>query len=112
MNRRAPRIAPFIVGTRLRYIGTRVIHECTGGGPDTLILGPGLEVVIDRVNAGRRGTGKQLEDQDGPMFCDDGDPLLDETKDGYSVYSIVDSSGRKHGRCIYATSANEWAVIS
>ena len=110
--RRAPKAPPFAVGTKLRYIGKHVIHTAFGGGPGTMILGPGLEVVIDRVVAGRRGTGEPLRDEDGPMVDDDGEPYIDKTKDGYSVYSITDATSRKRsGRCIHADSAHEWEVI-
>ena len=111
--RRAPEPAPFAVGTKLRYIGKHIIHTAFGGSPGTMILGPGLEVVIDRVVAGRRGTGEPLRDEDGPMVDDDGEPYIDKTKDGYSVYSITDATIRKRsGRCIHADSAHEWEVIS
>jgi hypothetical protein len=78
------------------------------------ISGRGLEVVIDEVRLGRRGTGRQLIDEDGPMFHDDGDPMIDETKDGYSVYHVSSDAHTKKasGRCIFPHTAQRWQLSS
>jgi hypothetical protein len=70
-----------------------------------LVIGPGLEVVIDRVHLGRRGTGELLEHDE-----HDDEDYYDETRDGYSVY-VVKANGRDHGRCIRPQNAKDWDVI-
>ncbi len=48
-----------------------------------------LEVTITEVRPGRRGTLRHCRDENGPMYWDDtGEPILDETDDGYSVYFV------------------------
>ncbi len=42
---------------------------------------------------------------------DDGEPMIDETRDGYSVYHVVRGTGhaaRMSGRCIHPDSAHKW----
>lgn len=79
------------------------------------VSGAGIEVVIDHVVTGRRGTGRQLRDEDGPMFYeDDGEPMLDTTKDGYSVYYVVRGTGKAakmSGRCISPDAVHKWKVL-
>lgn len=114
---RKPKAPPFKVGTKLRYIGTRhVTASFSATGPKAEILAPGMVVTVERVELGRQGTGRQLRDEDGPMFYeDDGEPILDTTKDGYSVYSVPEPSpmfpGHRHGRCILVKNKHEWQVV-
>jgi hypothetical protein len=121
---RDPLLPPFPVGTRLRCIEGHDAHvanvECprdirTHPGDWVRISGIGIEVTIDRVELGHRGTGRQLRDEDGPMCHDDGEPMLDETRDGYSVYHVVRGAGqaaRMSGRCIDPSGAHRWQVLS
>jgi hypothetical protein len=49
------------------------------------------------------------------MYDDDGNPLLDETRDAYSVYHVVRGTGdaaKMSGRCIDPSSAHRWQVLS
>lgn len=107
---RAPKRPPFAVGTELEYIGTS--HITIGDpGREIAILSPHLVVEIDEVKLGRKGTGQQLRDHDGPMFYEDtGEPILDETQDGWSVYHVIDRDGRAHGRIIRHENAGDWKV--
>lgn len=112
---RAPKRPPFAVGTTLKYVGTsRITGEdfnAKGERVTWTLLEPGMVVEIDEVKLGRRGTGEQLSDHDGPMFDDDGEPYIDETRDGTSCYHVVDPNGRAHGRLILNTTAKEWEVV-
>jgi hypothetical protein len=59
-------------------------------------------------------TGHQLHDHDGPMFHDEGDPILDQTRDGYSVYHVTINNGGKverAGRLIDHDHRKDWKVI-
>ncbi len=107
---RAPRRPPFPVGTRLKYIGSRYITTQWGtDGDSCVVMAPGLVVEIDEAKLGRRGTGQQLCDHDGPMFYEDtGEPIVDETTDGRSCYHLVDPAGRAHGRIV---DPREWEVV-
>lgn len=44
------------------------------------------------------------------IFEDTGEPILDETRDGCSVF-YVEAKGTKHGRLIWAKDKKEWKVI-
>ena len=117
---RDPLPPPFPVGTRLRCVEGHDAYVPSVARPRNLkdhpedwarISGRGIEVMIDRVEQGRRGTGRQLRDEDGSMYDDDGQPMLDETKDGYSVYHVVRGRGTRRkmsGRCIDPSSAHRW----
>lgn len=120
---RRPLPPPFKVGTQLRHDPqTRRGRGYTAAVENARdqrehpedwvqISGPGLEVVVAETKPGRRGTGQQLRDSDGPMFYEDtGEPILDETEDGRSVF-YVEANGRKHGRIIWAKDKKEWKVI-
>lgn len=116
---RPPKPAPFKVGTRLRYCGKTesYTYDIRNGYENKVVVPlcvPGMEVVIAEVRPGRRGTMIHMRDSDGPMYYDDsGDPILDETKDGYSVYYVeAYQSGKKQGRCIHRESANEWEKVA
>jgi hypothetical protein len=109
---------PFPVGARVRYLGTRHVRvalrpsaklEDADAWID--IIAPGIEVVIEAVHDGRRGTGRHLRDEDGPMYDDEGTPYLDETRHGYSVYRGGPAGNRSHGRCIDASKASDWERI-
>lgn len=123
---RDPLPPPFPVGTRLRcvdqqrgasYAGAvRTPRDISKHPEDwALVYGFGLEVTIDKVVAGTRGTGRQLRDEDGLMFYeDDGEPILDETRDGYSVYHVVagdNAPANNSGRAIRAENADKWLVL-
>ncbi len=104
MPDRDPRPAPFPVGLCLRYCGTsRWYADAEGNRP---LLEPGMIVTVAETKRGRQGTLRQLRDEDGPMFDDDGEPLLDTTRDGYSVW--VQANGNR--RMIRPESASEWEV--
>lgn len=124
---RPPRPPPFPIGTKLVCIGDRSnIHTAAVRSPRDItthpedwvrIGGKGIEVVIDEVKPGRAGTGRQCVDGDGPMFYEDtGEPIIDETKDGYSVYHVTTTdrdTGEKtrHGRIIWPDDKASWKVI-
>lgn len=102
MRQRDPLPPPFPVGARVQYLGpTRSTY-----------LQPGDVKVIVRVHAGRRGTGQQLRDDDGPMIYEDtGEPILDETRDGRSVWTYTDERGREQGRLIWPADAHTWRAV-
>lgn len=103
---RAPKQAPFPVGTRLRYLGTmRVWADAEMRQP---LRWPGMEVTVTETRPGRRGTLRQFYDEDGPMEDDNGDPIRDTTRDGYSVW--VQANG--HGLIIWPDAAHEWEVVT
>lgn len=120
---RDPLPAPFPVGTLLRCIESHDAYVPRVERPREIEAHPedwarcsgrGIEVTIDRVEPGRRGTGRQLRDEDGPMIDDAGEPIVDSTKDGYSVYHVVHGVGNKakmSGRCIFPDSAHRWEVL-
>lgn len=120
---RDPLPPPFPVGTRLRCIEGYDAYAAHVERPRDIeahpedwarVSGRGIEVTIERVEPGRRGTGRRLRDEDGPMSDDDGEPMLDETKDGYSVYCVVRGTGnaaKMSGRCIDPGSAHRWQVM-
>lgn len=108
---RDPRPPPFQVGVRLRCIvGPR--HDVTFGlGDDQVrVFGHGLEVVVDEVRPGRRGTGRWIQPSE-VGGDDDEEPFQDETRDGYCVYHVTAASGKRHGRCISWKCVGEWEVI-
>lgn len=120
---RDPLPPPFVVGTRLRCVeGHDAYVACVARPRDIKdhpkdwerLSGRGLEVTIDRIEPGRRGTGRQLRDEDGPLCHDDGEPMLDETQDGYSVYHVVRGGGhaaKRSGRRIDPSRAHRWQVL-
>jgi len=120
---RDPLPPPFSVGTQLRCIEGHEIYvprverarESADHPEDwARVSGRGVEVTIDEVRPGHRGTGRQLRDEDGPMYHDEGEPMLDETRDGYSVYHVVRGEGRaakQSGRCIHPDGARRWQVL-
>lgn len=116
---RLPKPAPFKVGTRLRYKGTTetYTYDIRDGWENKKVIPlcvPGMEVVVAEARPGRRGTLIHMRDSDGPMFWDDtGEPILDETSDGYSVYFVeAYQSGKKQGRCIHRDGAKEWEKLA
>ena len=94
---RAPKKPPFPVGTRLRYTGASTLSTETRSGKTVILMAPGIEQVIDQVHPGFRGTLRQIRDEDGPLYDDTGEPILDETQDGYSVYHVT-VDGQRWGR--------------
>jgi hypothetical protein len=115
---RAPLKPPFAVGTKLRYTGQRKtwtydIDPKTHEKREVPILFPGMEIVIEEVKEGWRGTLRHLSDSEGPMYYEDtGDPILDTTHDGYSIYRVdAIQNGKREGRCIDHDSKHEWEVI-
>ena len=107
---RPPKAAPFRRGTKLRYKGTHEswtydIDPKTRERKLVPLCVPGLIVTIAETRPGRRGTLVHLRDADGPMHYDDtGEPILDETQDGYSVYFVEAwQNGRKQGRASFPT---------
>jgi len=127
-TQRPPKPPPFPVGTKLRCVADRgesyaprvySARDMATHPEDWIrISGKGIEVVIDTVKLGRRGTGRQLVDSDGPMFYDDAEcePIIDTTKDGYSVYHVtipdlVLGKPAKHGRIIHYENRKDWKAI-
>jgi hypothetical protein len=118
---RAPKPAPFAVGTRLKYVGkhesyTYDINPKTREKREVPLQVPGMIVTVNEVRPGRRGTLRHCREHDGSlMYWDDtGEPILDETDDGYSVYFVEAwQNGSKQGRCIHADaeSVAEWEVV-
>lgn len=110
---REPLAPPFAVGARLRYCGAHA--SFFGWGKDggvSPIVAPGVEVVIDAVRPGHRGTLRQISDADGPAYFEDtGDPILDTTRDGYSIFHVTDPVGQTYGRCIDHETASEWVIL-
>ena len=71
------------------------------------LIFPGMLVVIDSVRPGWRGTGRPIP---GQFWDDSGDPILDSTHDGCSVYHPI--PGRTdHGRLISHDDASNWEVV-
>jgi hypothetical protein len=105
----APKPAPFPVGTRLRYRGDRRISSAVDGVTVT-ILAPGIEMTVSSTREGRQGTGRQLRDEDGPMYDDDGEPICDTSRDGYSVVH-PDGHDERFGRAIDPETARQWEVV-
>lgn len=95
-----PKAPPFQVGTRLRYIGERRVYADAVASA-TLLLGPGIEATIARVELGTQGTGRVLHVED------DGDEIVDSTRDGKSIWI----NARGQGRIIWPSTADEWEVI-
>lgn len=119
---RVPLPPPFPVGTRLRCVEGHDAYVARVKHPRDIkdhpedwarVSGRGIEVTIARIEPGHRGTGRRLRDEDGPMFHDNGDPMLDETRDGYSVYHVVRGAGHSEmsGRLIDPSSAHRWRVL-
>jgi len=116
---RQPKAPPFPVGAKLVDCGPHNIGQYVGlVGPKqrtVMIREPGLIVVVASVRAGRQGTLRHLRDEDGPMFDDRGDKVLDWTRDGYSVVVpdglSADDAKEVHGRCVFADDAHEWELI-
>ncbi len=102
-----PKPPPFAVGARVRYVGSRRISSSKRGAPDgelVPVLYPGLEVVIDKVNPGRQGTGAILVHA---SQTDDGEHLIDETTNGHSVWT----NAVGQGRIIWPDAVDEWELI-
>lgn len=76
MNTGAPRPPPFPLGARVEYTGDHEQGDIVDGKERR--LRPGDVGVVVEVRAGRRGTGRQVDELDG-------EPLYDETSDGWSV---------------------------
>jgi hypothetical protein len=117
---REPMPAPFAVGTKLRFIGTTHsytydIDPKTRAKREVPLQVPGMVVTVTEVRPGRRGTLRHCREYDGSlMYWDTGEPILDETDDGYSVYYVEAwQNGRKQGRCIHPDreSTLEWEVV-
>lgn len=100
---RKPKAPPFPVGAQLRYTGDRRVWYEIDGQRIPLIE-PGMIVLIDETRPGRRGTLRQLHDEDED---DNGEPILDTTRDAYSVY--VNVSGQR--RIIWPADAHEWELV-
>jgi len=65
------------------------------------VCGPGIDVTVDEIVQGRRGTGRFIDLEDGE------EPFIDETRDGYSIYHVGG-----HGRCIFREDKKEWERIT
>jgi len=85
---RPPRPAPYPVGTRVRYTGILTLYR--SAEDKTPIFTTGMEFTVSEIRPGRRGTLRQLTEDDGsPAFWEDtGEPILDETRDGWSVVEV------------------------
>lgn len=110
MPDREPLPAPFPVGTRLRYEGTMRTWTHDPDGSLVPLIEPGMVVEITKVKEGRRGTLIQLYDHDAGEWMtweETGEPVLDTTRDGYSVYR----NATGHGRIIWPADAGEWSLV-
>jgi hypothetical protein len=96
---RIPRKAPYSVGTKLRYLGQAHSYYLDDEGNQIPIQKHGMEVVVAEVKPGYRGTLRQLDWDEL-----EGEPVLDHTRDGYSVYVLPNG----HGRIIWPKDAAEW----
>lgn len=117
-NLRAPLPPPFAVGARLRCVnksGRSTLsfgsaQKCDRYGCNSdahpecwvVVYRTGLEVTIDSVKPGRRGTGRIIDLGDG------NEPFEDTTRDGYSVYHIP---GTQHGRVINVEDKDDWEEV-
>jgi len=109
---RAPKAAPFPVGARVRYLGESRTWVEVGGAKIPLIE-PDIEVTICGVRPGRRGTLRHCRDYDGFMYYEDsGEPILDETDDGYSIYYTDQDADHKYGRIIRVDDVDKWTVVA
>ena len=98
---------PFPVGTKLLQVGPRLAYT-ERDGERVWLNRPGLEVVVSKVRLGHRGTGRHLEDEDGPMYYEDtGEPIVDQTQDGSSIY--LNPVGMR--AAIHPDVAGEWEVV-
>ena len=98
---REPLPPPFPVGAKVRL----------RPGGNVPYVSPSGVVEIKRTRTGRRGTLRHLTDEHGPMYLEDtGEPLLDETKDGYSVYEVLGWDKKPMGRIIWPQDAGQWEV--
>jgi hypothetical protein len=80
---KTPTPAPFPIGARVLYTGTlRLFHQPTDRTP---FFECGCVGRVVRNSAGRQGTLRHLRDEDGPMYDDAGEPIVDTTRHGYSV---------------------------
>jgi YD repeat-containing protein len=111
---REPKKPPFAVGTRLKYIGPERGGSivCRETGEHVPYIAVGFEAVIEEVFAGKRGTLVHLRDEEGLMYDSDGEPIRHTTRDGYSVYNVRNSKGKKvGGRCIDPDDTGNWQVM-
>lgn len=96
-----PKSAPFMVGTRLRYLGQSQIWEVVDGKRIPL-MEPGMLVTIVDIHEGHQGTGRVVYVDD-----IDGEPVYDTTRDAISV--CQNQYGRQ--RLIRREEAHEWKII-
>ncbi len=102
---RLPKPAAFPVGTVVEQVSERRSWWVAKDGTHVPSEAPGMRVTVDEVRPGRRGTLRQLDEDDA------GDPILDTTRDGYSVWH-AEHKGERFGRIIWPERANEWRVVS
>jgi hypothetical protein len=102
---RKPLPAPFPEGTQVRYIGPDKIYEDAEGRLP--LLAPGMVFTIEEAKPGRQGTLRQIPFEEGD---DEFEPILDETRDGCSVYYRTRSNGHRGGRIIWPSDAHEWEI--
>jgi len=89
---RAPEAAPFSVGTIVEQVATHRSWFVARDGTHVPLEQPGQRVAIAEVKPGRRGTLRQIGEDDVT-----GDPILDTTRDAYSVW-YVEYEGERKGR--------------
>jgi hypothetical protein len=104
---RKPEPAPFPVGTKVRYVGTRRTEIQASTGEMVPVIAPGMIATVERVNPGRQGTLRPLPGE----WEDEGNPVLDTTRNGYSVYSVPLPGGKSYGRIIWPSDAAEWERV-
>lgn len=101
---RDPLPPPFPIGTRVRYVGNRLVTSGLDSADCYVLLGPGMEAEIIECVAGSRGTGL-VEYVD-----EDGEEIVDATRDGRSIY-VVFNGDKYVRRAIYPENAREWCVL-
>lgn len=97
---REPRPAPFPVGTRLRYIGDLKLNRSED--PASMTFGAGVEGTVSEVRPGRRGTLRDISDPEV-----DSEPIIDTTRDGYSVVALEGT----YNRAVYPNDP-DWGIVS
>lgn len=102
MADRKPLNPPFVAGAQIRYRGERK-QWMVQGAMEVATLYPGMEATIEYVRDGYQGTLRQIA-----IDGETGEPILDRTTNGRSVYR----NPAGHLCCIYPEYADEWEVVA
>lgn len=102
---RMPKRAPYAVGAVLEQVTGHRSWFVAKDGTHVPLEAPGMRVTVDQVCTGRRGTLRQLAEDEYT-----GEPILDTTRDAYSVWH-VEYKGERHGRIIWPDAAKDWRLV-